>query len=154
MWDTPEWREIRDQKLLGWMKQDANAVACVVMISGISEIWDDLIDKDRELSAAEINNAFMNAVVNLRLNPFYRQHESWILPVIVVGINAWMDANELEKSTEVDKRALSFYVRNYCYEVCSVCAFCAGGFDWLRSISNEMRLFAQHESYFSWEKKI
>lgn len=153
-WDSPEWREERNKKLLAWLKDDFDAFMCVLGFSAISETWDDLIDGDKKPSPEEINRAFLTAIVHLNANRFYVRHCATILPVVFIGINSWFDANELEKSTKVDHRALAFYIRNYCYEIVSICAFCVGGFDWLRSISLEMRMFFQHESYFTWEKKV
>lgn len=154
IWDSPEWREARDDNLLRWMLGDADAARCVVLLSAISETWDDLIDGDKKLAPPDINQAFVNALVGLNTNPFYKKHQVTILPIVFAGINAWMDANELEGASTAEHRRLGFYIRNYAYEVCSICAMCAGGFDWLRSISLEMRLFCHHESYLEWEKRL
>lgn len=154
IWDSPAWRKQRDGSLLRWMRGNHDAMRCVMSLGTVSEVWDDLIDKDKPLTEEHIHSGMMSALVFLNENPFWQAHSARFMPVIIVGINAWMDANELEKDPTKKARALAFYIRNYFYEVSSVGAYCAGGWQWLRSVSLEMRMFFQHESYFTWEKRI
>jgi hypothetical protein len=149
-WDTPQWRELRDQRLIRWLR-DPDAVACVLTLSGIAEVWDDIIDNDNP-APARVNRAFTDALVSLQFNPFYTRHQNMILPVVVVGINAWLDANELEGG-DTNQRMQAFYLRNYSYEVASIIAACALGWDGLRAVSLEMRSFFSHETYQEWEHR-
>lgn len=153
-WDSIEWRKQRDEKLRFWLKGNLFACDCIVQLSTVSETWDDLVDKDREVSNKEIDEAFSILLVRLQNNPFYLQFQTQLMAITLLGINAWMDANALEKADTEKERALAFYIRNYCYELTSAAAFFVGGWDWLRSISLEMRMFFQHESYFTWEKRL
>ena len=147
-WDSEEWRAERDEKLLGWMRGDANAVNCVVALSTASELWDDLIDKDRPVTEAEIHKGFISALILVNDNPFWQRFHVKLMPIVVVGTNAWLDANILQDAVLDRDRMMGFYIRNYAYEMTSMAAYCAGGWEWLRSISMEMRQFFQNNSYF------
>lgn len=150
-WDSPEWRVIRNREMLKWMNGNQNAVDCVVGLSRISETWDDLIDRDKEVGPEAINQAFVTAAIDLQVNPFYKENESLFFAMNVTGINAWMDATKLEKSDDKKWRMLSFYIRNFAYEIMTIAAFRAGGWEHLRKVSLEMRQFCAHESYDQWE---
>lgn len=148
-WDSEEWRQKRDAILTTWMLGDRAAVECVVMISGISECWDDLIDEER-VSEARIHQAFTHAMVGLQLNAFFDRHKGMLLPIIIASINAWMDANALQAGTKHERMA-AFFMRNFGYELFTVAAFCVGGWSHMREISLEMRRFFWHETFEQWE---
>lgn len=152
-WDSPAWRELRDQHLRRWLLDDAAAVACVVLISSISETWDDLIDRDRRLDPASINQAFVNALLVLPNNPFYATHRAFLEPVMLLAINAWLDAEVLVREPAAQWRMLAFYLRNYLAEIIQACACLQGGWQHMRAISLEVRAFLAHETYFDWEHR-
>lgn len=151
--DSIEWRAVRDQRLLGWMAGNADAVSCVVALSTISERWDDLRDGDKPVTRAELDQAFTLALIELQVNVFYKQNESLFYAIIIAGTNAWMDANEMQTDPDAKWRMLAFYTRNLSYELANIAAFRAGGWQHLRSISLEMRKFFAHESYGEWEHR-
>lgn len=153
-WDSIAWRKDRDSNLRKWMKGNLFAVDTVIQLSSISETWDDLIDKDVPVGPDRVNEMLTTVLVRLTNNPFYNAYQTQFMITTMIGINAWMDANSLELAPTPKERALAFYIRNYCYEVTSVACFCATDWDWLRSVSLEMRMFFQHESYFTWEKRL
>lgn len=153
-WDSPEWRAVRDESLFRWLQDDANAVACVVCLSTISEFWDDLIDKDHHSSEQEIHRGLVAAMIGLQDNPFWNKWHHKLMPIVIIATNAWMDSNELEPSKSDSERMLAYYLRNYAYEVTTMAAYCVGGWNWLRSVSMEMRRFFQHDSYFDWRNEM
>lgn len=150
-WDTPEWRQERNQRLMGWFCENKDAVVCMVLISSIVEIWDDLIDKDKDLNDNKINMAFMQALIDLPSNSFWKQYQPLLQPVMLVSINAWMDATEAEKSDECWKRRMAFYLRNLSMELVLQIAQITGGWDHLRKVSMDIRTFFAHEDYEQWE---
>lgn len=72
------------------------ALAFILEYLAIAHIWDDLIDKDKELSDWDINFALWRALVNLPRNPFYRQHFDVLSQSIEAGIQSWWLSNQLE----------------------------------------------------------
>lgn len=151
-WDSKPWREVRDQHLLRWLDGDIDAVATFVMLSTISETYDDLIDGD-PVSPEQVHSTFIAATVGLQFNPFYKRWESLIYGAMLAGLNAWLDSLELERREGEASRMHGFYLRNYLYEVLNVCAFAVGGFEHMRSVSMEMREFFTHETYRQWEHR-
>jgi hypothetical protein len=151
-WDTHDWRKLRDERLLSWLNGDIDAVATVVMLSTISETYDDLIDGD-PVSPQQVHSTFIAATVGLQFNPFFKRWEQLIYGTVLAGLNAWLDSLELEKRDGEASRMHAFYLRNYLYELLNVCAFAVGGFDHMRAVSLEMRDFFTHETYNQWEHR-
>lgn len=151
-WDSDEWREERNLKFLNWYMGNHAAVACLVTLSSITETWDDIVDEG-EADTGKVNEAFVNALFTIQRNPFYAQHRDYLEPVLMAGINAWQDANDLQ-AWEGDKwRMLAFFTRNVVAELAPAIAFCVGGYQHMRNVSLEMRRFMNHESYSEWEHR-
>lgn len=105
----------------------------------IIEVWDDLIDKDNQVSDVAINAAFHIALISLPRNPFYREHFNVINPVIDSAILDWLAANELEKSTKECDLREAYVLRCSCLSVTVQCAKIIGGVEWAASINHELR---------------
>jgi hypothetical protein len=149
-----EWTALRDAKMLGWMAGNQEAVDAVNTICSICDVWDDLIDADKPVAPADINAAFTRALIGLQLNGFYKRHEASFFGLLVTGVNAWLDANELQKSPSEKWRMLAFYIRTFGFEITNLAAFLSGGWDHLRRVSVDMRMFFENETYSEWEHRI
>jgi len=101
--DTNEWRELRNAKLLEWFGGNQSAVDFLVALSSIAELWDDLVDKDKEPSRKEIDAVFWNALVTLPTNEFFNQNRAFLMPLVIQSINAWQDSVELENGNTNDR---------------------------------------------------
>jgi hypothetical protein len=152
-WDSEDWRRLRNEKLLGWMRGNAQAVDTVIALSTIAETWDDLHDGDNQPSKDRINKAFTLALVKLQVNEFYKANEALFYALTVTAINAWMDANELQNSENVNERMMAFGLRNLGHEITMLAVFRATNWEQLRSVSLEIRRFFVHETYYSWEHR-
>ncbi|MGB6105640.1 MAG: hypothetical protein WBF88_17495 [Pusillimonas sp.] len=142
--DSSEWRALRNQKLAQWIG-DPNAVAFLLDVFNVGEVWDDLIDQDKPVSADDINKAFYTALITLPGNPFYRAHMAQLAGVMVSGIHAWLDANKLEKGDANDK-AYAYVLRVWYMELITLVAQLLHGFDYVRSVSVDIRHFFTHET--------
>jgi hypothetical protein len=111
--DTEDWRKVRNLKLLEWFGGNQSAVDFIVAISSVSELWDDLVDKDRELTRKDIDLVFWNALVTLPTNEFFNQHRTFLMPLVIQSINAWQDSVELESGSTND-RAYALTLRIIC----------------------------------------
>lgn len=150
-WDTEAWHTKRNNKLLDWFSGNKDAVICMVLISDIVELWDDLIDKDKVISDTTINRVFMATLLDLPRNLFWQKYSPAMTPIITMCINAWLDATEAEKSDELWKRRLAFYLRNMAIELVLYIAHITGGWEHMRAISLEVRTFFAHEDFEDWE---
>jgi len=150
-WNSPEWREHRDAKLLEWFGGDQDAMAFLMHISNITELWDDLVDKDREIPESEINRAMMAALIYLPCNPFYTKHAAYLTPLMISSINSWQDANTLSGGTR-SQRALAYTLRNMDIQIIQAIIFITQGFDRLRELSPDIWTFfgADQDDIDSW----
>lgn len=150
-YDTPAWHAERDA-MLAEVIGDDDALAFLHVVGTIAEIWDDLIDRDKPVSNAEINRAFWLAIVGLQANKFYQQHGAMLLPVMAAGMNAFMDSADMERGDEQD-RATAYGLRDAYLEVVSMTIGLARGYDAMREHSARVRRFLM-ESHESFQKYI
>lgn len=144
--DTPEWRAERDRRLLEWMNGDAQAADLLVTLFHIGEVWDDLIDKDKPVSDDQINEAFVLALFDLSGNPFFARHASFLRPIMLMGMNSWMDSVSYERSGDPHWQVWAFVLRNWYMEMVTACAFLTGGYDHMRNAGKQARAFFQTET--------
>lgn len=62
----------------------------------VAQYWDDLIDRDNELSDDEIHDAFYTSLVSIPNNPFYQKYQHKITPILEVTIYKWLQSNKYE----------------------------------------------------------
>jgi len=140
--DTEDWRKLRDTKLLEWTG-DTSAVWFIRQFGDICEVFDDLIDKDKPVTDADIARTLFVALTELPINPFFDKYKYQLIPIIVTGINAWLDANKLEKGSPND-RAFSYVLRDWYAEVIAYVVYICRGRDYMRAVSMEVRSFFTH----------
>lgn len=105
----------------------------------ISQVWDDLVDKDSDVPAEKISDAFTKAIFELTGNPFYVEHIMTFRPLIMDTILQWEDANSLEHSTDQAKH-MAYMLRAGIYNIFCYCAFLIVGHDAYRAMQGKMRL--------------
>lgn len=150
-WDSPEWRQVRDAKLLDWFGGNVDAIQFLNLICDITELWDDLTDKDKPITQKDIDDAMMAALIYLPLNPFYREHATYLTPLMISSINSWKDANVLSDGTR-SQRALAYTLRNMDIQIVQAIVFITQGYDRLREVSRDIWEFfgADQDDIDSW----
>lgn len=66
----------------------------------LAHTWDDMVDRDKPVSADDINRAFLTCLVYLPANPFYRAIQEQILPMWLVVVSSYETANTFEKAKD------------------------------------------------------
>lgn len=94
-----------------WFGGNADALQVYQALVDLSHTWDDLVDKDKEVSEASINRAFLICLVYLQTNPFYRQIQDQIIPMWVSVISAYETANKFEKDKDEHGVEISHMLR-------------------------------------------
>lgn len=151
--DTEEWRAIRDQKLLQWTGDQA-AVWFIKQFGDVCEVFDDLVDKDKPVTDADLARTLFAVMTEIPLNPFFDKYKWQLVPIIVTGINAWLDANKLEKGSQNDK-VFAYVLRDWYAELTAYIIYLCRGRDYLRSISMEVRdFFTHHETLEEYREKL
>jgi hypothetical protein len=114
------------ENLLEIMKDQGAARLCFDYFM-VAQIWDDLIDRDKELQDHEINNAFVTALLNIPQNPFYLKFAHKIIPILEVSIYKWYKANDYEdNSKELNK---AYMLRAGLYDIFAQCIIIIYGVD-------------------------
>lgn len=85
---------------LEWFGGNEDALNMYRMFVNLAHAWDDLIDKDRPLDEAKINQAFLTALVYLPANPFYRSIQDAVLPMWLMVVSAYETANTFERTKD------------------------------------------------------
>ena len=151
--DSTEWRANRDAMLMQWF-QDISAVKFIIDIGNTAEVWDDLVDKDKEVSTDDINLAFYTLLIEMPVNPFFDRFKKDLIPLMIAGINAWQDANELEKGSDNDK-AIAYVLRDWYVELVMFVVYLLHGRDRARELSMDIRrFFSQHETLHAYMEKL
>ncbi len=140
--DSEGWRASRDQKLLEWVG-DRAAVAFVLSFFDMCEVFDDLIDKDKPVTDEDIIRTLFTSLVDIPMNPFFAKYRNELVPVIITGINAWLDANKLEKGSDNDK-VFAYVLRDWYAELVSFVIYLTRGRHYLRDVSMDVRTFFTH----------
>ena len=144
--DSPEWREVRDAKLAEWV-DDAAAVAWFLDYCQFCEVIDDLVDRDKPVLESDVVNLLFTAFVELPSNAFFLHYGGTLAPVIVAGINAWLDSNVYERGTTVNDRIRAYMLRDRYMEVLSTVIYLLHGPERMRELSMEIRDFFQAETF-------
>lgn len=140
--DTDGWRQSRNAKLMEWVG-DTNAVSFILSFFDMCEVFDDLIDKDKPVTDEDIIRTLFTSLVDIPMNPFFVQFRQNLVPVIITGINAWLDANKLEKGSDNDK-VFAYVLRDWYAELVSFVIYLTRGRHYLRTVSMDVRTFFTH----------
>jgi purine-cytosine permease-like protein len=91
---------MKDQGKLEWFGGNQDALNMYRAFVNLAHTWDDMIDRDKPVSADDINRAFLTCLVYLPANPFYRAIQEQILPMWLVVVSSYETANTFEKAKD------------------------------------------------------
>jgi hypothetical protein len=110
---------------LEWFGGNQDALNMYRMFVDLAHTWDDLVDKDKEASEFEINNAFLICLVYLQANPFYKSIQEQVMPMWLTVVSAYETANKFERDKDVhgieiahNLRYASGHIVAYAVHVC------------------------------------
>lgn len=112
----------------------------------IAQTLDDIIDADRSLSGSRVISAFWQAMIELPANPFYREHEPFLRPLIAMAIQDWRDSVVLERSNSHHNKTLAFVMRDQLAGVIIQCAYLVGGEQWMEKNGPAIRQHCHEDS--------
>ena len=141
-YDTEDWQQSRNAKLFEWTN-DIHAVQFIVQFSDTCELFDDLIDKDKPITDEHIIRVLFVVLTEMPVNPFFEKFKYQLIPVITTGINAWLDANTLEKGSPNDQ-VFSYVLRDWYAELIAYVICLTRGRDYMRTVSMDVRTFFTH----------
>ena len=131
------------------LKGDVRAVALCEALSEISQVWDDLIDRDIQPAPERVTGAFYSALIDVPSNPFFQAFSGHLLPVMQSVIFDWLSANQLEKThTQV-----AYTLRDSLAGFVVTCASLIGGKDWAIEVAPLIRSYVHDEDFQEYMKE-
>lgn len=91
---------ITDETRLEWFGGNVDALNMYRMFIDLSHTWDDMVDKDKDLTEDQTNNAFLICLVYLPSNPFYQLIQRDIMPMWISVVSAFQAGNKFEKDKD------------------------------------------------------
>lgn len=85
---------------LEWFGGNKDAFNMFLLFVDLAHIWDDLVDKDKDVDENKINHAFLCCLVYLQANPFYAAIQDKVLPMWITVVSAYDTANQFEKQKD------------------------------------------------------
>jgi len=139
-------REILTPILMG----NEDAIAFVLDLWNVVCTWDDLVDKDKPRTDAEINAAFETALIDLPRNAFYAEHFNILNPLVASAILDWHTSNALNAAGGEQNVREAFHLRCSGYDIVTMSAKLIGGNELaiaanasLRTVQNEWPDYAK-----------
>lgn len=147
-----------DRLALEAVKGDLEALAFLQLITSILHSWDDLIDKDKRLTDAQINECFWQALVVLPRNKFYAKYFAELNPILISAILNWITANQLEDDYlfhgDTMASEIAFIIRSTYCELVIQSAMLIGGFEWGQTISFQVRKLWHNERLAGYQDNL
>ena len=109
------------------------------------KVIDDLFDDQDKWTGGKTYDLAFLLLVELPDNPFFIANRHTLLPLHIVALNAWKDANSWEDAGDT-KRTYALVIRDTLTELGLMTAFLTGGKDHLEKVSLTVReLFLKEE---------
>ena len=124
------------------------AAAWLYQVVEALHLWDDLIDKDRELADDHIDHVFRLMLVEMPRNPFFQAHAANLVPVLVMAIQNWKVANSVERGQESDvSLECAFVIRSSYVDLVTMVATICGGDTHGVEVAKRVRALAHKEGF-------
>lgn len=130
------------------------AIAFCQTLAQISQVLDDLVDKDKPVPDIDIVNSYWKALIEIPANPFYRQHEPYLRPLMASSILDWSDSVALEREGSSHALRLSFVLRDQLGSIVSHCAYLIGGVGHMNNVSLKVREHVHEDSFDEYESNL
>lgn len=104
-------------RMMAWYRGNEHAVQLSLDIYAVAQTWDDLIDRDREVSRDEITETFRRLIYTMPTNPFYAAHAHELAPLMHDMMLRWMVANQLESDQNPGDLEKAWMLRAGVYQV-------------------------------------
>jgi hypothetical protein len=131
---------------------NSDAVRFMRTILAISNTWDDLIDRDQEMSETRINDMMWQALIELPANPFYTEHHAALHQLLAMAILNWHAANGMERNdgdTEV-----AYVLRSSFVDILGMVALLCGGRDFAMDMVPVIREATHHEGLVRYRENL
>ncbi len=106
------WQPYTDEALAQAFEGHADALALARDLAYVAHVYDDLIDENGRPDPGFVHGLIDRLMFSVPMNPFYRQHQHWLMPVLRVAVRNWQVANVIEARGDPDQLRLSYVLRD------------------------------------------
>jgi exonuclease VII small subunit len=136
------------QLLEMWLQGNQSAIECANILAGISQTYDDLIDKDQgEVSDSAIHEMMSRSLIALNRNQFFVENREQMIFGLERAFRRWREANDLEANGSVGALRLAYVIRSAVTDLVLDMAYMVGGEQWGRTAAFEIRRFVYDQSW-------
>lgn len=128
------------------LQSNSAAVSFCETLFRISQTLDDIIDGDKSVSGNDVVSAFWQSLIELPANPFYRQHEPYLRPLMASALQDWRDSVAMERADDDHGKHLAFVLRDQLTSVVVQCAYLVGGEAWMANAGPLIRRHFHEDS--------
>lgn len=144
---APPWETYSEAGLLELMRGNADAARFIVDIAQCSHAYDDLIDRDKPVPDATVHGLIWKLLVSVPTNPFFRQHQDTIRPVLITGILNWKAATDMEATADLEELHIAHALRYALADVVLLCMAILGGHQYAMDNARRARLMGQADTW-------
>lgn len=117
-----------DAERLAWFNGDKDAFELYSMIVTVAHRWDDLIDRDKELTDKDINDLMAILLISFPTNRFFRNHQDVLQPLIITSVISYIASSKLEHSTSAHHMELAHVLRYSVHQIAIMMMAITSGF--------------------------
>ncbi len=117
------------------LQGNRDAIDFCNLLFSVSQVWDDLIDRDKSTGPVAINRAFWTLLVSLPGNRFYQDNYNELHPLIRRSIFDWWDANQIEIDQKRDLAEVAYGLRSSISNILVDVTYIVGGYEWVNKMS-------------------
>lgn len=140
------------EQLTQWCKGNQSAVQFLALMGRISQLADDIADKDVEPSPDVVAQLIHMIIVELPSNNFYAQHMGVFLPLFSTSLSFWCNSDEWGKSEQPE---YGFVYREHLEQIVTMTATLIGGFDHAKQVTKELvKFYHQGKNLDEWKREV
>lgn len=134
-------------------KGNEEAWRLTMALTYVVGLWDDLIDRDREISDDQAHRAMWAALVEIPGNVFYREYYAELGPLVRASIEAWKVSNAMQ-GTPGRPREIAHVARYMGAQIFVRIAAICGGHEWAVSVGPEIWLRAMRQDFAAFDREM
>ncbi|MGY8872233.1 MAG: hypothetical protein ACKVJE_17490, partial [Pseudomonadales bacterium] len=138
---TTQERDFLEKVLRG----NTHAINFILMLFSLSQVMDDLVDKDKPVDDLNIIRSYHMALVAIPNNQFYRANVDQLHPMLAIILQCYADSVQLEKGNAHDLH-LAFVLRDRLTDLVTQCVRLLYGWDEAQYVATDIQCFFQQES--------
>lgn len=124
-----------------------SAIEFCLMLVDAAHVWDDLVDGDKPVAAADVHRAFESLLLDIPGNVFYQQNFAQLHPLLGNAVINWHAANTLESAGGALDLQIAFISRSSYCDVILKAIEIVGGRDHAKNVWPGVRRFVHGEGY-------